>query len=56
MAPLFVVSAILSGTALVTLLALASERWPFQPAGSDKKLAARLYHRRPDHRPVLRRL
>ena len=27
MAPLFVVSAILSGTALVTLLALASERW-----------------------------
>ena len=27
MAPLFVVSAILSGTALVTLLALAAERW-----------------------------
>ena len=27
MAPLFVVSAVLSGTALVTLLAFAAERW-----------------------------
>ncbi len=40
MAPLFVVSAILSGTALVTLLALAAERWGgfTLPAGTRRWL------------------
>ena len=57
MAPLFVVSAILSGTALVTLLALAAERWAgFSLPAATRQLAARVHRRRPDRRPVLRRL
>lgn len=37
MAPLFVVSAILSGCALVTLIALAAERWGHFPLPADTK-------------------
>ena len=55
MAPLFVVSAILSGTALVTLLALAAERFgKVELASGHEEVAARLHRRQPSRRPVLR--
>ncbi len=57
MAPLFVVSAVLSGTALVTLLALAAERWGGFTLPADTRRWLRGLHHHGAHRgPVLRGL
>ncbi len=52
MAPLFVVSAVLSGTALVTLLALCAERFgKVELAAGHAEVAAGLHRRQPLRRP-----